>query len=67
MQKQGWQVNLLSCTVAEAGGYKEVIAQVQLTELVGLPLSLCLWINSKQPRCPQEQQGQSGHPEQQLR
>jgi len=26
--KQGWQVILLSCTSAEAGGYKEVIAQV---------------------------------------
>jgi protein subunit release factor A len=27
-QKVGWQVKLLSYTPAEAGGYKEVIAQV---------------------------------------
>ncbi len=28
VQKVGWEIKMLSCTQAEAGGYKEVIAQV---------------------------------------
>ena len=42
-QRNGWKVNLLSCAVAESGGYKEVIAQVSCSLCSVEPGRFCVF------------------------